>query len=134
MKNKNSKALNISLWAVQIILAAMLIMAGTMKSTQPIEKLAAMLPWADQVPAWLVRFIGASEFLAAVGILLPSILRIQPKLTPLAASGIVVIMILAIGFHVSRGEASMIGINIFIVAAALFIAWGRFLKAPIVAK
>lgn len=134
MKNKNSKALNISLWAVQIILAAMLIMAGTMKSTQPIEKLAAMLPWADQVPAWLVRFIGVSEFLAAVGILLPSILRIQPKLTPLAASGIVVIMILAIGFHVTRGEASMIGINIFIVAAALFIAWGRFLKAPIIAK
>ena len=134
MKNQNSKVFNISLWIAQVILAAMFIMAGIMKSTQPIDKLSAMLPWVTHVPEILVRIIGVCEFLGAVGILLPSLLRIQPKLTPIAATGIVVIMVCAIAFHLSRGEASVLGINIFIAVVASFIAWGRFLKAPIIAK
>ena len=133
-QNSNSKALNISLWIAQVVLAAMFIMAGIMKSTQPIEKLSSMLPWVTNVPEILVRIIGVCEFFGAIGILLPSLLRIQPKLTPTAATGIVIIMVLAIGLHLSRGESSVLGINIFIAVVASFIAWGRFSKAPIIAK
>src|SRR5215218_5810365 len=94
-----SQALHIALWIVQVILAAMFLMAGFMKATQPIEQLSAMVPWARQVPLALVRFIGISEFLGAVGLVLPSLLRIKPQLTPWAATGIAAIMVLALIFH-----------------------------------
>ena len=131
---KNNKAINISLWIAQGLLAAMFIMAGAMKSTQPIEALAEMLPWANEVPSALVRFIGISEVLGGLGLLLPALLRIKPILTPIAAAGLVVVQVLAAGFHVSRGENEVIGMNIMLVLVAAFIAWGRTKKAPIQAK
>ena len=70
--NQKSKVLNISLWAAQIILAGIFIMAGFMKTTTPIEQLSASLPWAKDVPSWLVRFIGISEFLGALGLSAPT--------------------------------------------------------------
>ena len=105
-----------------------------MKVSQHIEKLSQMLPWASQMPELIVRFIGAAEVLGAVGFILPSMLRIQPKLTPIAAVGLAVVMIFAIAFHISRGETAVIGMNFVIVAIAAFIAWGRFKKAPIAPK
>ena len=136
MKNQRtpSKALHITLWIAQGLLAAMFLMAGFMKLTQPLQKLAQMMPWTAQVPETLVRFIGLSELLGAVGLVLPSLLRIKPQLTPWAATGIAVIMLLATFFHISRGETSMIGVNLFIALLAAFIAWGRFKKVPIAAK
>ncbi|TFV96029.1 DoxX family protein [Algoriphagus kandeliae] len=131
---KNNKAINISLWIAQGLLAAMFIMAGAMKSTQPIEALAEMLPWANEVPSALVRFIGISEVLGGLGLLLPALLRIKPILTPIAAAGLVVVQVLAAGFHVTRGENEVIGMNIMLALVAAFIAWGRTKKAPIQAK
>lgn len=131
---KNNKAINISLWVAQGLLAAMFIMAGAMKSTQPIEALAESLPWVKEVPSAMVRFIGISELLGGIGLLLPSILRIKPTLTVWAAVGLAVVMVLAAGFHVSRGENEVIGMNIILVLVAAFIAWGRTKKAPIQAK
>jgi len=133
-QNSSSKALNISLWVAQGILAAMFLMAGAMKSTQPVEQLATSLPWVTQVPVALVRFIGISEFLGAVGLLLPSILRIQPKLTVWAAIGIATIMLFALIFHIIKGEFSVIGMNIVIGLIAAFVAWGRTKKVPIQPK
>ncbi len=133
-EQKPSKAINITLWIAQVILGSMFIMAGIMKSTQAIEKLSPQIPWTANVPELLVRFIGISEFLGAIGLLLPSILRIQPKLTVWAARGIATIMLFAIIFHVMRGEVQVIGINIVIGLIALFIAWGRTKKAIIVPK
>jgi len=105
------------------------------KSTKSIEQLGAMLPWAKDVPLALVRFIGISEFLEAIGLLLPSILTIRPNLTPIAASALALIQVLAMRFHISRAEASTaLPLNIFILAMALFVAWGRFKKVPIQAK
>lgn len=129
-----NKGLNIALWAAQVVLAGMFLMAGAMKSTQPIETLAVAMPWAGQVPAALVRFIGISEALGALGLLLPSLLRIRPQLTPLAASGLVLVMLLAAAFHISKGEVSALGINFTLGLVAAFIAWGRWKKAPIAAK
>lgn len=130
----NSKLLNITLWAAQALLAAMFLMAGFIKITTPIEELSATLPWAKDIPEGLVRFIGASEFLAAIGLLLPSLLRIRPILTPMAALGIATVMFIAAIFHISRGEISVIGFNIGIMTVALFIAWGRLMKIPVQPK
>jgi uncharacterized membrane protein YphA (DoxX/SURF4 family) len=133
-QNSSSKAWNISLWIAQIILAAMFLMVGIMKLTQPIEKLLASLPALKDVSPALIRFIGFSEFLGAVGLILPSLLRIKPKLTVWAAIGIIVIMLLAILFHISHGQVSAIGMIIVIGLIAAFVAWGRTKKAPISSK
>ena len=132
--HKPSKGLHITLWICQIVLAAMFLMAGFMKLTTPIDKLSETIPWAKDVSAALVRFIGASELLGALGLVLPALLRVKTWLTPLAAVGIALIMIFAIVFHVLRGEMSATGFNVIIMVLALFVAWGRYGKAPIRAK
>ena len=133
-QQQRSKVLHITLWIAQVLLAAMFLMSGFMKVAQPIDQLSKMLPWAAQVPETLVRFIGVAEILGAVGLILPSLLRIQPKLTPIAAIGLGLVMLFAIAFHVSRGETPVIGMNFVLIAIAAFIAWGRFKKAPITPK
>lgn len=130
---KSSRALNIALWVAQIALAGMFIMAGLMKSTKSIEELSPMLPWVKDFSITTVRFIGVCEFLGALGLLLPSLLKIKPVLTPMAAIGLVLVMSLAALYHLSKGEFSAVGLNAVFGAIAIFIAWGRFKKAPIVA-
>lgn len=126
--------MGIALWAVQILLAGMFGMAGFMKSTVPIVELSKTMAWAADVPMWLVRFIGISELSAAFGLILPAATRIKPVLTPLAASGLIVIMILASAFHLSRGEAQFVPMNLILGLLAAFVAWGRFAKAPITGR
>jgi uncharacterized membrane protein YphA (DoxX/SURF4 family) len=130
----SSKVMHISLWVVQALLAAMFLMAGANKLFQPITELSKMLPWAAQVPEALVRFIGISELLGGLGLIVPSILRIKPVLTPAAAIGLALVMLFASIFHISRGEMSVIGMNFILMALALFVAWGRMKKAPILPK
>ena len=132
--DKSSKAIHITLWLAQIVLAAGLLMGSIMKFFIPVEQLSVMWPWAGQVPVALVKFTGAVDFLGAIGLVLPSLLRIKPKLTPLAAICTIALMICASIFHILRGEASLIGVNIFFTILAGFVAWGRFLKAPISSK
>ena len=129
-----TKTLNIILWISQIILAGMFIMAGYMKTTMPIEQLSALLPWTKDVPVWLVRFIGASEFLGALGLILPSLLRIKPILTPIAALGIIAIMVMAAIFHVTRTEFSGAVFTVILASVAAFIGWGRWKKVLIQSK
>ncbi len=133
-KTRPSRALHISLWIVQILLAVMFGMAGFMKSTMPIPELAQKLVWVGSTPVILVRFIGLCELAAAIGLILPAALRIMPKLTPLAASGLVAIMILAVPFHLQRGEANLIGVPIVLGVLAAFVARGRFRGVPIEAR
>lgn len=63
--------MDIALWVVSGLLAAAYLMAGTMKATQPIDALGKSMNWVRDVPPNLVRFIGAAEFLGAIGIILP---------------------------------------------------------------
>lgn len=121
---KHSKTMHVALWVAQVILAVIFLMGAVMK-WQPIEKTAAMMPWVGQVPSVVVRLLGIVDLLAATGLILPSLLRIQPRLTSWTAVCVIVLMICAIVFHVSRGEAAVIGINIFCIVVAAFIAWGR---------
>lgn len=133
-KGKKSTLLNVSLWVAQTLLAGMFIMAGITKSFQPIETIGASLPWVLNAPLALIRFIGISELLGGIGLLLPSILRIKPQFTGYAAIGLALVMIFAAIFHAMRGEYSLIGINILIGLIAGFIAWGRLKKLPITPK
>ena len=123
-----SKALNVILWIAQVVLAVMFIMAGFMKTTMPIEQLSASLPWTKDVPVWVVRFIGTSEFLGALGLILPSLLRIKSILTPVAAMGIIAIMVMAAIFHVTTTEFSGVVFTVILASAAAFIGWGRWNK------
>ena len=131
---KSKKAINIVLWVAQGLLAIMFIMAGIMKATQPLEVLVESLPWVKSTPLGLVRFIGISELLGGLGLLIPSIFRFKPFLTVWAALGLALVMLLASGYHASRGEFSAIGVNVVLLAIFLFIAWGRSKKAPILPK
>lgn len=134
MTNSNSsKVLNITLWTAQGFLALIFIWAAYTKLFQPIEEAAKMLPWAKENPG-LVKITGIVELLAVVGLILPSALRIKPQLTVWAAYGTIALMITAAIFHISRGEASLIGMNIFFLLVAAFIAWGRTKKAVIISK
>jgi putative oxidoreductase len=121
----------IALWVVQLLLAFMFGMAGFMKSTTPLPQLSQMLPWVNDVPGPLVRFIGISEFAGALGLILPAVTRIQPWLTPLAGAGLTTVMVLASGFHLSRGEPQVLPMNIVLGLLGAFVAWGRTKKAPI---
>jgi len=133
VNSQTNKGLNIGLWVAQVLLAALFLMSGTMKLVTPIEEIVKNAPWAADYP-WLVRFIGISELAGSIGLILPSLLRIKPSLTPLAALGLLVIMILAAGLHAVEGEYSHAIPCIVIALIAAFIAWGRSKKAPIAAK
>lgn len=131
--SKKSKVLNVLLWIAQSLIALTLIWAAYAKLLQPIEETAKMLPWALDNPG-LLTFTGIIDLLGGIGIILPAALKIQPKLSVFAAYGTILLMIAAIIFHISRGEASLIGMNIFFLILAVFVVWGRTKKAPILPK
>lgn len=118
------KILHVSLWVVQIILAIGFIWAGAMKLFMPADKLAAMWPWtADN--GVLVIVTGVIDLLAGVGLVLPALLRNRKEITVYAAWGTILLMVAASIFHITRGEASLIGVNIFFAVMAALVAVGR---------
>ncbi len=123
----------IGFWAAQVLLALFYGFIGFMKVTTAPAVLSTMgVAWAADVPLWLLRFIGVAELAGAVGLILPALTRILPVLTPLAATGLATLQILAIVFHATRGETAMtLPLNIVLLVLALFVMWGRFRKAPI---
>lgn len=119
--------MNIVLWVVAGLLAAAFFASGIMKLIQPKEKLAAAgMDWSEDFSAGTIKAIGALEVLAAIGLILPAVLGVAPVLVPLAAVGLVLIMIGAGITHGRRGESQMIVVNVVLLALAAFVAWGRF--------
>lgn len=127
LQTQTNIKMNTILWIIQGILAAMFAMAGTMKSTQPIDKLLKSgVTWADRFPLATVRLIGASELLGALGLILPWLLNIAPVLTPVAAIGLAFVQLLAIFHHAKHKEGKAIVFNIVLLSLAAFVAYGRF--------
>jgi uncharacterized membrane protein YphA (DoxX/SURF4 family) len=119
--------MNVVLWIIAGLLAAAFAAAGAMKLTSPKEKLAASgMGWTEDFSAGMVKLIGALEILAAIGLILPAALDIVPVLVPLAALGLVLIMIGAIVTHARRKENQSIGINVVLLLLAAVVVWGRF--------
>ena len=118
--------MNVFLWIVQAVLAAAFALAGVQKATQPKEKLASRLPWVEDFSQGTVRFIGIVELLGGLGLILPAATGIAPILTPIAATGLAVVMVLAAATHIRRKEPSGVAVNAVLFMLAAFVAWGRF--------
>jgi hypothetical protein len=109
----------------------MFFLSGAIMKFLPIEKVSSMMPWTGEVDPILVRLLGIIDLLAATGLILPSLLRIKPQLTPWTSTGIIVLMLSAIYFHIQRGETNVISFNIILSILAAFVAWGRWKKVSI---
>jgi uncharacterized membrane protein YphA (DoxX/SURF4 family) len=119
--------MNIALWIVAGLMAATFLASGATKLAQSKEKLAASgMPVVEDFSAGAVKAIGILEVLAAVGLILPAALDIAPVLVPLAAVGLVLLMVGAIITHLRRHEAQAIVVNLALLALAVLVAWGRF--------
>jgi uncharacterized membrane protein len=118
--------MNVFLWIVQGVLAAAFAAAGILKITRSREQLIPQLPWVNDVSTPVLRLIGVAEFAGALGLILPAALDIATVLTPLAATGLAVIMVLAIGLHTRRKEPGAIAFNAVLLILAALVAWGRF--------
>ncbi len=129
-----NRPIGIALWIVQALLALTFVGTGIWKMATPIAQLAAMIPWAGQVSPGLLYVTAAFDLLGGLGVLLPSVTRIKPGLTVLAALGCAALQASAIAFHLSRGEAANTPFNFLLVALSLFVAWGRRRRAPIAAR
>ena len=111
------------LWIAQVLLAAIFLVTGTTKLTQPRLKMAAgPMRWAADVTDAQFRTIGLLEVLGSIGLILPAALGIAPLLTPLAAVGLALTMIGAIHVHVRHGEANRLAVPLVVLALTLFVA------------
>ena len=123
--------MNTILWIVQTLLALVFVAAGFSKLTLSKEKMVARMGWAQDFSPNALKAIGLAEVLGAVGLILPALTGILPWLTPLAAIGLVLIMIGAAFTHFRRGEYPSIIANLVLLALAAFVAYGRFVLVPL---
>ena len=115
-----------ALWTVQGLLAVIFLFAGGMKLAMPIEMLAQAMP----LPGEFLKFIGLAEVMGALGLILPGLLRIRPGLTPLAASGLVIIMSGATVVTLLTSEATGAALPLVVGLLASWVAYGRTRLAP----
>jgi uncharacterized membrane protein YphA (DoxX/SURF4 family) len=122
--------MNIALWVAASVLAVVFLTTGIMKTAryqQDREKLRSI----KGMPTGLVAFIGTCEIVGALGLILPAATGILPWLTPVAATGLALVMVLASGYHVARHESSEIGLTLALFVLAAFVAFGRFALVPL---
>ena len=122
--------MNIALWIIQALLALLFLWAGGVKLVTPVEEMLQQMPLPLPFPGLFLRFIGVCEVLGAIGLILPSLLRIKPGLTPLAAAGLAIIMIGATVITLTTGVVSMAVIPLVVGLLAMFVAYGRWRVAP----
>ena len=118
--------MDVVLWIIAGLLALAFLGAGLTKLAQPKEKLAQTMGWVEDFPPGVVKLIGALEVLAAVGVILPAAIDVVPVLVPLAAVGLIALMLGAAITHGRRRETPMIAVNLVLLALAAVVVWGRF--------
>ena len=118
--------MNIALWIIQALLAALFLFTGGMKLITPIEEMTKQIA----MPGWFLRFIGVAEMLGAIGLILPWLLRIYPNLTPLAAAGLVIIMAGATVLTVIIGDIPTALMPLATGMLCVFVAYGRWRLTP----
>jgi hypothetical protein len=119
--------MNLALWIVQVLLALLYLFSGGLKLVLPLEKLTGPVA----LPGLFIRFIGVCEMLGALGLILPGLLRIKTGLTPLAAAGLVIIMIGATAITLMGGDVVTAVIPLVVGILAAFVAYGRWRLAPL---
>ncbi|WFE97979.1 DoxX family protein [Micromonospora sp. WMMD987] len=123
--------MNVFLWILQTLLAALFAGAGLTKLSQPKEKLRDRMGWVENVPPAQVKALGAAEVLAAVGLVLPGLTGIATVLTPLAAVGLVIVMAGAVVVHARAKEHPGTALTAVLLVVAAIVAWGRFGPYPL---
>lgn len=125
--------MNTAAWTVAALLAALYLAAGTLKSSQPRERLEGPMPWTTDLTLPQIRLIGAAELLGALGLVLPKLLGVvDPRsgvdgtLTGLAAAGLAIVQLGAIVVHLRRREPAVLPVNVVLLVAAAFVAAARF--------
>jgi uncharacterized membrane protein YphA (DoxX/SURF4 family) len=127
LENKGTtKKIGALLWTLQGLLAALFLFAGTMKLIMPLEAMVAQ----SSLPGWFLLFIGVAEVLGGLGLILPGLVHIQTRLTPLAAAGLVIIMFGATALTVADGHVAPAVMPLVIGVLAAFIAYGRLELLP----
>jgi uncharacterized membrane protein YphA (DoxX/SURF4 family) len=125
---KRISSMNVTLWVVQILLALAFLVSGITKAIRPSEKLRAGLP--EFHPA-VIRLVAVAEILGALGLILPGVTRVATALTPVAATGLTIIMIGAVVTHARRHEGKSAAINAVLLALTVVVAAGRFWLLPL---
>ncbi|HEY5223625.1 MAG TPA: DoxX family protein [Microbacteriaceae bacterium] len=115
--------MNVTLWIVQILLTVVFLVSGITKVIRRSEKLKAGLP---EFHPGVIRLIAAAEILGALGLILPGVTGMAPILTPIAASGLAIIMIGAVVTHARRKEGKAVTMNAVLLILAVVVAIGRF--------
>ena len=115
-----------ALWTTQVLLAALFVFGGVAKLAMPIEEMTAAVP----LPGWFIQFIAVAEILGAVGLILPSLLRIYPALTPIAAMCLVVIMVGAVSITIATMDVPSATFPFVTGLLLAFVAYGRLRLAP----
>lgn len=115
-----------ALWTIQAVLALLFLFSGGMKLVLPLEKMTGPVA----LPGWFLRFIGVAEVLGGLGLILPTLLRIRPGLTPLAACGLVIIMIGATAVTLMGGDVRPALIPMVVGLLLVFVAYSRWRMTP----
>jgi uncharacterized membrane protein YphA (DoxX/SURF4 family) len=119
--------MNVLLWIIQILLAALCLFAGVLKLVLPLDKLTGPVA----VPGLFLRFIGLCETLGGLGLILPGLLRIRTGLTPLAAAGLVIIMVGATVLNLRTGDLVTTTLTIVVGLLAALVAYARWKVVPL---
>ncbi len=114
--------MNAALWTAQILLTLIFLFTGTTKLVMPIAELTRQMPGTG----WFVRPLGVAEVVGAIGVTLPWLVGLWPALTPLAAAGLIIIMVGATVYSVKFGAAVLALIPVVVGLLAVFVAYGRW--------
>ncbi|WP_238010391.1 DoxX family protein [Dactylosporangium sp. AC04546] len=126
-------SLNLALWVVTVLLAAVLLVS-TSKMVVPRERMAALgraAEWVLDFSPGALRAIGTLEILAAAGLILPAVLDVAPVLVPVTATCVALLFAGAATMRLRRGETVTIAADLVYLALAVFVAWGRFGPVPL---
>ncbi len=123
--------MNIALWVLQAVVGVLFFAVGSKKVMGAAQAATQGMKQVGELPRGLATFIGTSEVLGGLGLILPALSGILPWLTPLAAACLAVVMILAAGFHLERGEYGGIPLTVVLFLLTSFVAVGRFVIVPL---
>jgi uncharacterized membrane protein YphA (DoxX/SURF4 family) len=115
--------MHFTLWTIQVLLAALFIFSGTMKFVMPVAK---MQQGPVALPGWFLHFLGAAEILGGLALVLPGWTKIQRRLTPIAAVGLLIIMIGATVITARGGLNATVAIPFVVGVLVAFVAYGRW--------
>jgi uncharacterized membrane protein len=117
-------------WVVQVGLGIYFVAIGLMHFSVT-EGLPDQMAWMYDLPTWLHVASGTAEILGGLGLVLPAATRVRPHLTPLAAAGLAIVMVLAALWHVPRGEIPNVAVTLVLAVVLTWLAWVRWSSRPI---